>query len=83
MQNIRIKYEFLFDDNENLDMEEETQEGSKIKSLEDSWGLYSVLDSISNDLFERLKWRQQPIEELYTYLVYLKQKSIYLKNTQS
>ncbi len=45
-------------------------------SVNEIWGIYDTVCTISNSLSEREQWWNKPLKELYTYLSYLKQKNL-------
>ena len=73
---LRENYSILYPTDEQAkEMREIEDDG--MKEFGSIWGIYHVLVSIADSLGERDLWMKRPIGELYKYLSYLKQKSIY------
>lgn len=72
---LKTEYKLLFP--EKIEDEYEGTAKDKEKDLPEIWGLYFVIDSVSDNLFERDAWMNKPIRELFKYLTFKKQQSIY------
>jgi hypothetical protein len=74
------KYAILFPTD---DQQEELEDLPKEVSFESIWGFYNILDDITEgSIFEKDIWLEKPIEDLFLYLSYLKQKEIYRRKAQ-
>lgn len=71
---LKSEYKLLFPEKIEDEYEVEDENETEFANM---WGLYGVIISISNDLFERDAWYNKPVRELFKYLTYQKQKTIY------
>ena len=78
-QDLKSQYPSLFRTDEELEeIEKDPLKGDPdIKEFGDIWGMYHVVLSVSENIFERDAWLEKPLKEFYKYLSYLKQKNIY------
>jgi len=76
--NIKNEYKLLFKTDEEIDQElnDPLRATKHEKSFTDIWGMYSIINDISENLFERDAWFNKPLRELYKYLSYNKQKKL-------
>lgn len=44
------------------------------KTFAENWGLYHIVSTLSDSLFERDEWYKRPIRELFTYITYNNQR---------
>jgi hypothetical protein len=74
---LRKKYPIIYKTDEQNEAAAELKDKNSAPEFEDIWGYYSIVDSISSSLEERLQWWEQPLTHFMKYLSYVKQKGAY------
>lgn len=77
--NLNLKYkdeypQLYYNETEETNDEEKSEKPKK--SFEDIWGFYHIINSISENIFEKDEWRKRDVTEFFKYMCYLKDKNL-------